>query len=189
MSNTPGLTSNDNGRRPKKRWAPSRGTVLTQVLLDARYTFNFVLFGEVLEAVAVVCTWWHTSGPSEDRRSRTLHRARFRTLHSMPGWMPRPSTQLEWRQREENSESKQADLVSAHEQERWDIFCCCANQFLNIGLPHDKSFNSWVPDRPMWGCQNVSGFAQFSTSDSEFEQRGIDVEGDENVLPTVCPGS
>ena len=23
---------------------------------------------------------------------------------------------------------------------------------------------------------------------SEFEQSGIDVEGDENVLPTVCPG-
>ena len=43
------------GRQPKKRRAPSPGTALTQ----GRYTFNFVLCGNVLEAVAVVCTSWY----------------------------------------------------------------------------------------------------------------------------------
>uniref|UniRef100_A0A7S1F1B9 Sulfotransferase domain-containing protein n=1 Tax=Noctiluca scintillans TaxID=2966 RepID=A0A7S1F1B9_NOCSC len=85
------------------------------------------------------------------------------------------------------------------------FFCSCANQFLNIGLPHNGGINCHFldEDRPMWGHQNVSSYALFSTSDphtshcammsAEFEQRGIDVEGDENVLPTgadtyFCPG-
>eukprot|EP00450_Noctiluca_scintillans_P035351 CAMPEP_0194551768 /NCGR_PEP_ID=MMETSP0253-20130528/96383_1 /TAXON_ID=2966 /ORGANISM="Noctiluca scintillans" /LENGTH=402 /DNA_ID=CAMNT_0039399229 /DNA_START=672 /DNA_END=1877 /DNA_ORIENTATION=- len=85
------------------------------------------------------------------------------------------------------------------------FFCGCANQFLNISLPHNVGINCHFldEDRPMWGHQNVSSYALFSTSDphtshcammsAEFEQRGIDVEGDENVLPTgadtyFCPG-
>jgi len=69
------------------------------------------------------------------------------------------------------------------------FFCSCANQFLNIGLPHDGGINCNFldEDRAMWGYQNVSKFARFSTSDphtstcamtgAEFKQRGIDVEG------------
>ena len=66
------------------------GTALTRVHLDVRCTFNFVFCGKVLEAVALVCTSWYTSGPVEDRRSSALHRVRFRDLRTL--WLLRTSS-------------------------------------------------------------------------------------------------
>jgi hypothetical protein len=85
------------------------------------------------------------------------------------------------------------------------FFCGCANhQGLNPGLSHDIGVNCHFlkEDWPMWGWDSVPPWAHFNPTDphtsdcstmtARFERRGIDVEGNENVLPTgkdtyFCP--